>query len=310
MYSLFAQVGDPMNVDGILLLLPLLLLVALVLGASTIVSHRQNSWKVSFTQGLGSLLWASPVIAVLAFVGMRVAPQFQFGDNNRPAQDSLPTWLEEGSAKVHDAESFPPKDSSVTVDLETVPEESLPEWITYRTQRLSSTKGDPQGEVWRITLESGIDSKDWKLSEADARASAAAKAAELVQEDFRRFYSGGTKLPAEAIETHAVRSELVAERTFSKDSDPFQGYKVYWQVELSPKVREELSGTWKQEVAVQRAWLLGMVLALLTLISASFAAYFHLDQKSQGAHRFRLKLAATALMTAGALGVLAALPYV
>lgn len=304
MNSLFAQVGDPMNVDGILLLLPLLLLVALVLGASVLVSHRNNSWKVSFTQCLGSLLWASPVIAVLAFVGVRVAPQFQFGTETHQPKDASPTWLQSDDDVV-DVPSFVEHTTPVSLEEESTSEDSLPAWTSQDVLRLGSTKRDLQNTVWRVVAES-----DWEKSVEEAREDVLDKTAGLVQEDFSQFYPGGSALPKEAIKDRVVRAEAVGSQVHEHVDAPFTMYKVYWQVELSPNIREELSGTWKQEVAVQRAWLLGLVIALLTLIWASFAAYFHLDKKSGGAHRFRLKLAATALMTAGALGVLATLPHV
>ena len=151
---------------------------------------------------------------------------------------------------------------------------------------------------------------DWEVSPAEAKARLSRQAAKLASEDFHRFYPGGSALPAEKIQSTAVRAEAVTEQLFSENSsiEPFKMYKVYWQVELSPEVRRRVSDTWKQEISNRRAWLLTEVLGLFTLIAGSFAAYFRLDERSNGAHRTRLKLAATALMTAGGLGVLATLP--
>ena len=304
MNSVFAQAGDPIHVDGILLLLPILVLVALVLGASTIVNHRQNSWKVSLTQALGSVLWASPVIAVLAFVGVRVAPQFQFGTETRAPQDSIPTWLE-SDRQVKDVEAFHNPSMLVSTEAEASTDDLLPVWTSEDVLRLKSSGKTLENAKWRVVTESG-----WHKSVQEARADALNQTAKLVQDDFSQFYPGGSAIPKEVIKGQAFRAEAVEKQVHDQVASPFTMYKVYWQVELSPEVRQKLSGTWKQEIATQRAWLVGIVLALLTLISASFAAYFHLDQKSNGAHRFRLKLAATALMTAGGLGVLAVLPYV
>ncbi len=302
-----------------------LLLVALVLGVSTLASHRRLSWKGSLTQGLGGLLWASPVIAVLAFVAVRIIPYFQFGTASHHASSGTPSWLENelgGRVDVEEVPSFSKSfakpwtgtkstlgdedepNGNVSIDRETSSKDDkdeLPEWTSHKVQRLASRNA--QQEQWRIVLES-----DWEVSRAEAEAKLSQQAAELVQEDLQRFYSGGSALPAEKVRSAAVCAETVTKRVFNEGSNPFTMYKAYWQVELSPKVRRQVSDTWKQEISARRAWLMGGVLGLFTLMAGAFAAYFHLDEKSNGAHRTRLKLAATALMTAGGLGVLAALP--
>jgi hypothetical protein len=314
-FNLFAQVTECLShvqLSNVGFGIVILVLVALVLGASTISAHRKLSWSQSLFQGLGSLLWASPVIAVLAFVGIKVVPSFQFGAASHKVPDDKPSWHQTefgGDVKVVRVDSFREDTSPILIDLEENPDHPLPEWVNNRVQALKSTAGSPEQEVWRITVESGVDEADWKLSEADARASLAAKASKLIEEDFRRFHPGDARLPFEQIDSQAIKNEVIVQRTFGKDSDPFTGYKAYGQVELSPNVREELSGLWKTEVAMKRAELLAGVLGLLTLFAGAFAAYFHLDKKTNGNYRFRLKLAATALMTAGGLGLLAVLSH-
>jgi hypothetical protein len=272
-----------------------------VLGASTLASHRKNSWRISLTQGLGSLLWASPVIAVMAFVAMRVVPHFQFGTANQRAADALPTWLH--TEGVIDVPAFVDQTTPVSIDADSG--DSLPSWTTQEVSRLKSSKGNPRNVVWRVVKESS-----WEKSVEEARRNLVGPTSELVQQDFDQFFPGGSNLPQEVIQKHVVRAEAVKSQVHEDVDTPFTMYKVYWQVELSSQVREALSDTWKTEIATKRAWLLGEVLGLLTLIAVSFAAYFHLDKKSDGAYRFRLKLAATSLMTAGGLGLIAALSQV
>lgn len=283
----------------------LLLLVAIVLGASTVLSVRGVSWKTGLTQGLGSLLWASPVIAVLAFVGVKVLPHFQFGSATHLGSTSeSPSWLktEDGELQVEDVESF--ANETVQVSHDEDAENTLPAWTKSEVQRLTSTKNDPQKTVWRVVTEG-----DWENSIEEARRAAIDDAAKLVRDDFAHFYPGGSAAPKDMIRKTAVKAEFIEEQTHESVSRPFTMYKVYWQVELSPEVRGQMLDSWKEEVGVKRAWLLGGVFALFTLIAGTFAAYFHLDKKSNGAHRFRLKLAATALMTAGALGMLATMSH-
>lgn len=304
MNNLFAQTETPsMNIAIWSYGIALLVLVALVLGASTALSHRKLSWKASFTQGLGSLLWASPVIALLACVAMRVLPQFQFGANRQPTNNSLPSFLEEeeGDVEVEEVYSFHESTSYVSIDLEETPDAALPEWAKHKVQKLK-----PSQNTWRIVLES----KDWDVSVEDAKANLAKQTAKILEEDFSRSHPEGTNLSLDEVQSLAVRSEAVTSQIFNKDSHPFTGYKVYWQVELSPEVRGELAKSWQSTVATKRAWLMGEMMALFTLIIAAFAAYFHLDKRTNGNYRFRLKVAATALMTAGALGMLATMTSV
>jgi hypothetical protein len=293
-----------MSSPGIALLL---LLIALVLGASTLATRHGNSQRFSLMQGLGSLLWASPVIAVLAFVAMRVVPHFQFGTSHQTPAEASPSWLqtEEGSVKVEDVDGFEEETTPVSTDGEAASEDPLPAWTSHEVLRLKSSKGDPKGEVWRVVKVSL-----WEKSVEAARENLLKQTSNLVQADFNRFFSGGSALTKEGIQNRVIRAEAIQTQVHEDVDTPFTMYKVYWQVELSPEVRAELSDAWKQEIARKRAWLLGEVMALLTLIAFSFAAYFQMDKRSQGTHRFRLKLAATALMTAGGLGLLAALPPV
>ncbi len=281
----------------------LLVLVALVLGASTVISHRRLSWKASLTQGLGSLLWASPVIALLACVAWKVIPHFQFRTTaNYQRSDTEPSWFKSnGVGTVQSVPTFSNNPETLTLDPTS---DAIPGWVDQKVQRLNSSEGNPQTEAYRLVLESD----GWYETSEAAREDLANQTAKLVQEDFSRFHRGGSSLPLDKVKSQALKSELVTHRMFSKESDPYKMYKVYWQIELSPKVRTQLEGTWKEEVAVQRAWLLGGVFGLLTLIAGTFALYFHLDEKTSGEKRFRLKLAATALMSAGTLGLLAALP--
>lgn len=333
MNNLFAQDGAgsmAITVPDPASLIFLLVFVALVLGVSTIFSVRGVSWTTGLKHGLGSLLWASPVVAVLALVATRVLPQFQFGGAPVAySTDDSPSWLQTdyGSEDVEDVESFPETEDQVSLDEGA----ELPEWTEKPVQRLIDTRyhGNPSpvptksprrddGVQQRATLPAGEEFQAWRVvkegqwenSEEAARESVLNEVGELVQKDFSRFYPGGSEVPKEAIREHALRAEAVTHQVFNQTSKPFTMYKVYWQVELSPEVREQLSESWKADVGVRRAWLFGGIFALLTLMAGTFAAYFHLDKRSKGAHRFRLKLAAAAMMTAGSLGLLAALPNV
>ncbi len=108
--------------------------------------------------------------------------------------------------------------------------------------------------------------------------------------------------PTEAVREVAVRLtyvEKIPRKTLSSGT-PFIVYRAYKQVELSPKVYSQLLSNWKEEVVPRRLEALAGFAALLTLTFATGAAYFRLDDRTQGRYRGRLKVAAVAVIGAGA----------
>jgi hypothetical protein len=75
-------------------------------------------------------------------------------------------------------------------------------------------------------------------------------------------------------------------------------YRAYHQVELSSAVNAQLLTGWKQEVLPRRLEGLVGVLAMLTLTFATGAAYFRLDDRTQGRYRLPLKVGAAAIIGA------------
>ena len=104
---------------------------------------------------------------------------------------------------------------------------------------------------------------------------------------------------------NAVRNRYVqpvtVDFTIGGEIKPTQMYVVHLQMELSPRVRKVLFPYWREQVVTQRLWMIGGLVALLTLITGTVAAYFRLDTLSGGAYRNRLKLAAVALIVSGGL---------
>jgi hypothetical protein len=108
--------------------------------------------------------------------------------------------------------------------------------------------------------------------------------------------------PAESVREVAVRLtyvEKIPRKTLSSGT-PFIVYRAYKQVELSPAVYSQLLSSWKEEVVPHRLEALAGFAALLTLTFATGAAYFRLDDRTQGRYRGRLKVAAVAVIGAGA----------
>jgi hypothetical protein len=69
-------------------------------------------------------------------------------------------------------------------------------------------------------------------------------------------------------------------------------YRVAWQVSLRPVVRDALGAEYRLAVRDQRLWQLGLGAGLLTLLFGTWAAYFRIDDQTQGRYRGRLQLAA------------------
>ncbi len=131
------------------------------------------------------------------------------------------------------------------------------------------------------------------------------QAARLVLGDAiqRKYPEVGKWLPpVEAVRDAAVRLtyvEKIPRKTLSSGT-PFVVYRAYKQVELSPVVYSQLLSSWKGEVVPRRLEVLAGFAALLTLTFATGAAYFRLDDRTQGRYRGRLKVAAVAVIGAGA----------
>lgn len=133
----------------------------------------------------------------------------------------------------------------------------------------------------------------------------------MVMETVRRHfhaefppYQGTWEIPVSLVEAHAVKQ--VAGEVMDKDfGSGITGkmYRVHAELELSPGLRQAVYGTWRGQIVNHRLIILGSLLGLITLMLATAAGYFKLDDLSFGIYRGRLKLAAAALITAGSLFV-------
>lgn len=76
-------------------------------------------------------------------------------------------------------------------------------------------------------------------------------------------------------------------------------YRVTWQVQLNPQVRAIVWGRSREAQRDARLLQLAAGVGLLTLIFGAWAAYFRLDDATQGRYRGRLQLAAAGVSLAG-----------
>jgi hypothetical protein len=113
---------------------------------------------------------------------------------------------------------------------------------------------------------------------------------------------GDWTVPVSVIEQNALNA-IVGEM-FDKDfGNGMTGmmYRAHLRLELNPALRKALHSSWNEQIVGHRLMELGGVLGLATLILATFAGYFRLDDWTGGKYRRRLKLAAASLFAAGSL---------
>jgi len=279
----------------------LLVTVALVIGFCVLLSGREKgpcvrqagSWLIS-------LIWALPVVAVLAYLCVQAAPRFHGAMESvaapiRKRQPANQIDLGEpapfdGGVDASPAETSPPADASTDPKASAEDSPPPPTWI-----------GEPSKKDGQVTLlvVKGAPKLTAELAEADALAVAAAK----LKEDFHQLYPDRVawRLPDNAV-ADAVRKRYL--EPFTTDlgiGKRTQMYVVHLQVELSPDVRQSLFPYWREPIVQQRLWMLGGLVGLLTLITGTLAVYFRLDTLTRGAYRNRLKLAAVSLIVSGGL---------
>jgi hypothetical protein len=169
--------------------------------------------------------------------------------------------------------------------------DKLPEW--------TKTEIVDEGNRKLVVVPGGFAGSQ-KEAEHDALEAARLVVGDAIQ---RVYPKVGKWLPtAEAVREDAVRRtyiEQIHRKTVSSGT-PFVVYRAYLQVELSPNVCTQLVSSWKEAVLPHRLEALGGLAALLTLTFATGAAYFRLDDRTQGRYRRRLAVGAVAIIGAGA----------
>jgi hypothetical protein len=136
---------------------------------------------------------------------------------------------------------------------------------------------------------------------AEAEQQVTSQAASYIKNHYRDEYplSGDWTVPVSLIEKHAVR-EFIGEE-FEKDFGKM--YRAHLRISLDSNLRRAVHGSWRDQIALHRLGLFGGALGAATLLLATCAGYFKLDDLTGGQYRRRLKLAAAALLAAGGLTI-------
>lgn len=277
--------------------MPLIIVGGLFLFALAILGHvllasREKRFSLrGFFGLLFAAVWALPVLAVLGWLGARSLPHLQ-----------EPSWAERMTVSAEPP--GPPKGTLVSVDSNKVgipvdPDEdaveedaSLPEWV-----------GQPDQQEQGVTTVA-LSSQQWATVD-EGRRQIYQMAAERIREDFHREYPNHRdwSLPAASIERRLVGEPYVQEIERTTGNKTFTVYRLHQQLALSDDLPSELYPIWRDQIVGRRLWILGGLLGVATMILATAAIYLRLDASTGGTYRFRLKLAAVALIVACGLGM-------
>ena len=220
------------------------------------------------------------------------------------------SWLADGSS---DASA-----SVETGDQETVDAQSR------STATISLTSNREPGEVttgtfakpeWVETphIESGdrtllVVSSDPRLEQEAARSEVWNLVREQVQRDFVEFddRAQAWAIPLDALKKAQLVRQRHAERYQTDLGSVGQAemHIMHMQIELSPRVRNDLNTVWQQELVHKRMAGMGIIAAFLTICFGSAAFGLRSNMQGTGEIKNRVKLACTgAVALAGAVAV-------
>jgi hypothetical protein len=149
-----------------------------------------------------------------------------------------------------------------------------------------------------------LSSERWvTLGEAEQQVTE--RAAEYIKQFYHDEYPlrGDWTVPVSVIEKTAV-SALVGEeldKDFGGEIGMKKMYRAHLRLDVNPELRKALHASWHDQVVERRLTELGGLVALATLLLATAAGYFRLDDATNGQYRGRLKFASAALIAAGSL---------
>jgi hypothetical protein len=283
-----------------------------------------------------TLLWVVPALAVVGMIGFRAEPR-RVDHFVLPAQSqsairgelrstsrqisskTAPTIVIASETKT--AESVTGAAPIVAEAQETSPAASAGRRRQHQDVNLSNSL--PADKVLKV-LETRSGAPDWAEKEPqpsdkgtlvslsserfatlqEAEQQLTAKAVSFVKDFYHEEYplTGDWTVPISLIERSALRN-LVGE-TFNKDfGSGIQGtmYRAHLQLELNSALRQGLHDSWRGQIVSHRLIGLGSMLGLVTIMLATSAGYFRLDDLTGGLYRRRLRFAAASLIAAASL---------
>jgi hypothetical protein len=187
-----------------------------------------------------------------------------------PGRPAAPT-------EVHAADSGE-SDVAVTVDAETQPTPvELPDWVKRADRYFNRLDRDPAVVV----------SDEWAtVAESEAQLEALAAAAIARQLQMQGASTPGWLPSRDFIhQSGALQQRFVEETTLKVGEFESPMYRSYWQVAVTPGVRDKAYSQWKRFAVDQRLAWLGGGTAGITLLFAMIAAMLRFDSATSGRYR-------------------------
>jgi|GEM_PF-5693653 len=269
----------PIATNWLYLTVGFLGLVAIGVIIQVILSSQKEKLSLkSMFHGLLSLIWVLPLIGVLAYFGLKVAPSFE------PHQ---PPNLDDSMVAFHTNETKTENDSTPLRYGD-----SVQEWVKTDLKKIDK-------DSYLVVVSSRGEDK-LKSATEDAFNKAVKRIEAYYALENNSFGSIGiTKEEVEKVR----KKEFIETIPQGKPGAEYNMHRVHWQIALTPELRESLVSRVQQNVSKSRIWTLSSILAVCTLLLFGFSSYLRLDTQTEGRYRNRLKFSAVSFMAVGCLAI-------
>lgn len=255
------------------------------LGILLVDHSRTYSLKELLASGSNSL-WVVPILGAVGWIFWQVGPYLS----------SSP--LERNTKYIAGDHTFDASPSTAAVSPNLEADNDLPAWVTSGQRN--------NGDVVIVPVNGG-----WRQSQDEALNHAAAQAAEVLHDDFRRSYPGARqwRVPVVLDDLKVLGKEHVESREMDLGSVKATMYRVHLEVELTDAVREVLASTWATRLGNYRLQVMSCVAGLLTLVFLAGSLCLRYDIKTNGHYRTWLRLATVCFVIGTALSTQQLLEY-
>ncbi|MFV0442852.1 MAG: hypothetical protein ACK5Q5_04690 [Planctomycetaceae bacterium] len=267
-------------------------------------TYREAQHRVQARQQLMDTAQGLKRDAILTAEAEKLALAEQLRSSSGPASSpaealaaSDPAVVEERAAPQLGADPLTPTAITAFVGESSAGQvvQQLPDWVSEAPQR--DADQDRETFVLRSSRFSSIEEAEAELLQ------------QLRQPLGNYLAQGGLTLDMSQLALNDVRqAHLRTQRVVETFELPLKSsvepvYRVSWQVRLRPVVRDTLGADYRLASQQGRLWDLGIGVGLATLLFGVWAAYFQIDDSTQGRYRGRLKLAAAAASIGGLAGI-------
>ncbi len=286
-------------------------LLTVLLAARRSIFPMQQIKSVATT-----VLWVVPALALVGLIGMRsgvVKTEHSSVTQSRTAQhggvyeevhSTARNVSLESTSQAVPVSQAPIADWQTGKDVVAFNAESLDQVLKTGETRAGAPEWAEKDPVpsENGTLVSLSSQRFATLTEAEQQLTALAVS--YVKQFYHNEYplAGDWTVPVSLIERNAVR-KVVGETLDQDFGNGIRGtmYRAHAQLELNSALRKGIRDSCKGQIVSHRLTALGCMLGLVTLMLATSAGYFRLDDLTAGLYRGRLKFAAASLVAAGGL---------